>query len=340
VRGRVSSLLEVGTGFHPELTGRENVYLNGSILGMTKAEIDRRFDEIVEFSGVERFLDTPVKRFSSGMAVRLAFSVAAHLEPEILLVDEVLAVGDAEFQKRSLGKMEDVTREGRTVLFVSHNMATIRNLCKRTLLVNQGRLVVDGDTESVLAQYLNQSLAEGASVSAADAIDHMASVRGWDGKGNRVLRCKEVAVLGPDGRPRNVFHSDEEITLSVTYECLESHSDFRIIVSVVDENNVPIVTTQNADALDASEYYRLEPGLYKSSCVFPANLFGEKRFYISFRLVFPHVDLLSFEKILGFDVKFAGYNNIQYMSHGDSFVRPRLNWRTTSVTAPTRSHAR
>src|SRR5207245_6556116 len=134
IRGRVGSLLEVGTGFHPELTGRENIYLNGTILGMRKVEIDRRFDEIVEFSGVERFLDTPVKRYSSGMQVRLAFAVAAHLEPEILLVDEVLAVGDAQFQERCLGKMRDVTREGRTVIFVSHSLPAIRSLCPRALL--------------------------------------------------------------------------------------------------------------------------------------------------------------------------------------------------------------
>ena len=145
LRGRVGSLLEVGTGFHPELTGRENIYLNGAILGMRKAEIDRRFDEIVAFAEIERFLDTPVKRYSSGMYVRLAFAVAAHLEPEILLVDEVLAVGDAAFQKKCLGKMGEVAREGRTVLFVSHNMATVANLCTRCILLHGGGVVVEGD---------------------------------------------------------------------------------------------------------------------------------------------------------------------------------------------------
>jgi len=141
LRGRVGSLLEVGTGFHAELTGRENIYLNGSIVGMKKREIDRKFDEIVEFSGVEKFLDTPVKRFSSGMYVRLAFSVAAHLEPEILLVDEVLAVGDVQFQKKCLGKMKDVSKSGRTVLFVSHNMAVVRKLCNRTILLDHGQKI-------------------------------------------------------------------------------------------------------------------------------------------------------------------------------------------------------
>ena len=154
IRGRVGSLLEVGTGFHPELTGRENVYLNGAVLGMRKTEIDRKFDEIVAFAELERFMETPVKRYSSGMYVRLAFAVAAHLEPEILLVDEVLAVGDASFQEKCLGKMNEVAREGRTVLFVSHNMVAIQNLCQRCLLLDQGGLVASGDTTHVISKYL------------------------------------------------------------------------------------------------------------------------------------------------------------------------------------------
>ncbi len=154
IHGRVGSLLEVGTGFHPELTGRENIYLNGAILGMKKHEIDRKFDEIVDFAEIEKFIDTPVKYYSSGMYVRLAFAVAAHLEPEILLVDEVLAVGDAAFQKKCLGKMGDVAKEGRTVLFVSHNMPMIRVLCERAILINQGTLVIDGHTSQTIQKYL------------------------------------------------------------------------------------------------------------------------------------------------------------------------------------------
>jgi len=153
--GRVGSLLEVGTGFHPELTGRENIFLNGAILGMSRSEIRAKFDEIVAFAEIEKFLDTPVKRYSSGMYVRLAFAVAAHLEPDILLVDEVLAVGDYAFQKKCLGKMGDVTREGRTVLFVSHNMASIRSLCQRGILLNEGRVEFEGDTETCINQYLD-----------------------------------------------------------------------------------------------------------------------------------------------------------------------------------------
>lgn len=158
IKGRVASLLEVGTGFHPELTGRENIFLNGAILGMTKQEITRKFDEIVDFAGVERYIDTPVKRYSSGMYVRLAFAVAAHLEPEILIVDEVLAVGDAEFQKKALGKMQDVsTKEGRTVLFVSHNMATIQNLCTKAILMQHGTVTAIGPTEEIVSQYIRSS---------------------------------------------------------------------------------------------------------------------------------------------------------------------------------------
>ena len=154
LKGRVSSLLEVGTGFHPELTGRENINLNGSILGMNKKEIESKFEDIVEFSGVSKFLDTPVKRYSSGMYVRLAFAVAAHLEPEILLVDEVLAVGDAAFQKKCLGKMSSVSKEGRTIFFVSHNMAAIQSLCQRTILIDKGQIAFDGDTETAISRYL------------------------------------------------------------------------------------------------------------------------------------------------------------------------------------------
>ena len=156
VKGRIASLLEVGTGFHPELTGRENIFLNGAILGMTKTEIRSKFDEIVDFAGIAKYIDTPVKRYSSGMYVRLAFAVAAHLEPEILIVDEVLAVGDAEFQKKALGKMQDVsTKDGRTVIFVSHDMNAIINLCKRTILLNNGKVFKDGETHNVIAEYKN-----------------------------------------------------------------------------------------------------------------------------------------------------------------------------------------
>jgi lipopolysaccharide transport system ATP-binding protein len=163
IRGRVGSLLEVGTGFHPELTGRENVYLNGAILGMTKREIDSNFDEIVDFAEIDRFIDTPVKRYSSGMSVRLAFAVAAHLQPEILLIDEVLSVGDAAFQRKCLGKMEDVAKEGRTIVFVSHNLAAVQNLCTRGVVIREGRLIFDGPAPEAVSKYLEQLVPPGGS---------------------------------------------------------------------------------------------------------------------------------------------------------------------------------
>lgn len=183
VKGRIASLLEVGTGFHPELTGRENIYLNGAIMGMNRAEVDRKFDEIVDFSGVEKFIDTPVKRYSSGMYVRLAFAVAAHLEPEILLIDEVLAVGDAAFQKKCLGKMDDVTHSGRTVIFVSHQMAFIENLCSRVLWLHDGCVAGLGKTPEIVDQYMQQVHSKSKTLSLSDRTDR---------QGNGILRFEKI----------------------------------------------------------------------------------------------------------------------------------------------------
>jgi homopolymeric O-antigen transport system ATP-binding protein len=207
-RGRVSSLLEVGTGFHPELTGRENIYLNAAILGMRKADIERRFDEIVAFAEVEQFLDTPVKRYSSGMYVRLAFGVAAHLEPEILLVDEVLAVGDARFQQKCLGKMGSVVNEGRTVLFVSHNMAAVSALCTRAVLLEEGRLTSSGDPQAIIEEYLARS-----HLDAATAIADRQDRRG-EGK----VRLTQVTVLNQDGQPAPSVSSGQDITIALDYD--------------------------------------------------------------------------------------------------------------------------
>lgn len=193
IRGRVGSLLEVGTGFHPELTGRENVYLNGAILGMSRKEIDDRFDAIVDFSGVEQFLDTPVKRYSSGMYIRLAFAVAAHLEPEIMIVDEVLAVGDAEFQKKCLQKMQDVATSGRTVLFVSHNMASIATLCKRVILLDKGTIRAYGPTEEIIDQYSTMVESE-----AIDLTDYKRRVGTGDVRFTEAMPAKPVFDVGED----------------------------------------------------------------------------------------------------------------------------------------------
>ena len=324
VYGRVGSLLEVGTGFHWELTGRENIYLSGAILGMKKAEIDHKFDEIVQFAGVEKFIDTPVKRYSSGMLIRLAFSVAAHLEPEILLIDEVLAVGDVEFQKKCLGRMRSVTGEGRTVLFVSHNMTAIRNLCERTLLIESGKILLDTDTERAIAKYLDRNLSQGAVIS-AEQID------GWvDGvinKDSPTIRFREIALIDQDGMHRNTFQSDEEIRVSITYECLKVVNNLHIGVSVVDEAGVPILVTQNVDTSDYKQFYRREPGIYNSLCSFPGNTFGQRRFYLTVYLINIKTEHLVLNKILSFDVEFKGYN-MQYDSFEGIFLRPLLRWQT------------
>lgn len=222
IEGRVASLLEVGTGFHPELSGRENIFLNGSILGMSRQEIRSKFDEIVAFSEVEKFLDTPVKRYSSGMYVRLAFSVAAHLEPEILIVDEVLAVGDAAFQKKCLGKMEDVSREGRTLLFVSHNMAAIQNLCNRALYLHHGKLVSDGAVEPVLREYLNF----GSEHAGVDLLDRK------DRSGNGLLRFARVEFLDAHEQLVSAFHTGSSNTLRIILHGSRSKSLSQVIVSV------------------------------------------------------------------------------------------------------------
>lgn len=207
LKGRSSSLLEVGTGFHLELTGRENIYLNGAILGMTKKEIDRKFDAIVEFSGVEQFIDTPVKRFSSGMQVRLAFAVAAHLEPEILIVDEVLAVGDAAFQKKCLGKMQDVASHGRTVLFVSHDLSAVEKLCSRAILLDAGRCQADGPTSETIACY-QSSLAEGAAMDLTTRTDRV---------GAGFVRFTRIQTLDENGAERSMFLSGKPLRVRLHY---------------------------------------------------------------------------------------------------------------------------
>jgi lipopolysaccharide transport system ATP-binding protein len=223
IRGRVASLLEVGTGFHPELTGRENVYLNGAILGMARAEIKNKFDEIVDFAGVEQFLDTPVKRFSSGMYVRLAFAVAAHLEPEILIVDEVLAVGDAEFQKKCLGKMQAVSGEGRTVIFVSHNMGAIESLCQNVIVLDKGVNVFDGTTGEGIDFYLKNSIEIDRTTSLPERKDRI---------GNGKARVREFAILDKSGNMTNQLLSGETYLFRIGYDNNTKEIIEKVIVSI------------------------------------------------------------------------------------------------------------
>ena len=294
VTGRVGSLLEVGTGFHPELTGRENVFLNGAILGMRRAEIRRRFDEIVEFAGMEQFLDTPVKRYSSGMQVRLAFAVAAHLEPEILLVDEVLAVGDAAFQRKSLAKMAEVAREGRTVVFVSHNLATIQALCQRAILLERGNVLIDAPVEEAVSSYLS-SLERGATENLLERTDR--DGRSWKGSkvaklavydaisgepdvivGGRQARIEvevtnvmptmqcELTILNNLGHPITTLDSE----LSSPEDVREPGGEPRIRCEIESLSLVPgryrvdVLLRGNQeiqDGLQAAAYFDVEPGL-------------------------------------------------------------------------------
>jgi lipopolysaccharide transport system ATP-binding protein len=329
IRGRVGSLLEVGTGFHPELTGRENIFLNGTILGMRNAEIRRRFDEIVEFSGMVKFLDTPVKRYSSGMQVRLAFAVAAHLEPEILLVDEVLAVGDAEFQAKCLGKMRDVTREGRTVLFVSHNLGAVRSLCPRALVLEKGKLVFDGDTATGIQRYLGSGVGgrsgtvEGEQLQARLTKSRLYSPTPF-------FECSRIAVLDRAGAPSTSFRSDEEITIAVDYECFRPASQFRVLVVLSDRDGTALFRTESIDDGDGKEPVGLEPGAYRSSVTIPANLFGDVELDVSVSLVSEVMQVLDFESVLEFGVEFQGHNgNLR----SKALLRPALSWQTEGAGA-------
>ena len=263
IRGRVGSLLEVGTGFHPELTGRENVFLNGAILGMRRREILGKFDDIVEFAGVEKFIDTPVKRYSSGMYVRLAFSVAAYLEPEVLLVDEVLAVGDAEFQRRCLGRMESFGESGRTVIFVSHQMQTVAQLCDRAVLLDQGRVVLDGESSEVVAQYLQAGLGSG-------------SERQWDddasAPGNDLVRLLSTRVVGADGRSLDSVDVRERVGIEIAFRVLRRGDPVRPKFKLVDRRGD---IAFNAWDIDTRWDVPFAPGKYVATAWIPANLLNE-----------------------------------------------------------------
>jgi len=259
INGRVSSLLEVGTGFHPELTGRENIYLNGTILGMTRKEVKAKFDEIVDFSGVEKFIDTPVKHYSSGMYVRLAFAVAAHLEPEILIIDEVLAVGDAEFQKKCLGKMKDVAGQGRTVLFVSHNMGAVRQMCTHGLLLNQGYLEGNGIASEIINQYLKARQEKGIYLNEGCKKD---------------IYFKKIEVLNPIEMGSTNFLSEQDIKIRFVIETkVAIDYTFKIIVRVMNQDKQFLFSSEKSFENDKQQYTLLLPknsltkGEYSLSCI-------------------------------------------------------------------------
>ena len=322
IRGRVSSLLEVGTGFHPELTGRENVYLNGTILGMRKLEVDRKFDEIVDFSGVEKFLDTPVKRYSMGMRVRLAFAVAAHLEPEILIIDEVLAVGDAEFQKKCLNKMEDVGNEGRTVLFVSHNMAAVTRLCRRGILLCDGSILDDGDTHAIVSSYLTSGLGTKAA-------------RRWpdreDAPGDDSVLLRALRVVDRQGTVAEGVDIRNSVGLQMEFEVREPGHILMPYFRLSNEEGIAIFSTIDQDLKWHSE--TRAPGRYVSTAWIPENLLSEGMVYVLAAMRTEHrkyrpfqiADAIAFNVI---DAMEGGSARGEWVGKLLGAVRPKLDWTT------------
>jgi lipopolysaccharide transport system ATP-binding protein len=300
LRGRVGSLLEVGTGFHPELTGRENIYLNGAILGMRRHEIRRKFEPIVEFAEIERFLDTPVKRYSSGMYIRLAFAVAAHLEPEILLVDEVLAVGDAAFQAKCLGRMNDIAQEGRTVVFVSHNMGAITKLCTRVCWIENGTVAADGHPTEVVAEYLGSSVPADASWSAEDALAGDAS----SAEGGTVseLRLLAARVRDDSGRESSAVRFDQPFRVDVSYELVETVEDAAVLISFMDLAGNLIFESWDTDSGPNGQSVR-SPGTYQSSCLVPKTLLKPGRYWLNIAAHVPNRKVFERrDHVLAFDV--------------------------------------
>lgn len=322
IHGKIASLLEVGTGFHQELTGRENVYLNGTILGMTKKEVDLKFDQIVEFSGVEKFLDTPVKRYSSGMRVRLAFAVAAHLEPEILVIDEVLSVGDADFQKKCINKMEDVSQQGRTVLFVSHNMPAVTRLCKRAILLQAGKIADDGPSHKVVSSYLTSSLGTTAAREWSDPSN---------APGGEVCRLRAVHVRNKDNRVSDTLDIREDLKIEMEYEVLRSGHVLLPHFSVTNERGqIAFVTTDQ----DQEWRQRKRPmGKYVSTVWIPGNLLAEGMMFIGCYLITLNPDTVQFAErsAVAFNVVDAIKENSargDYAKRISGVVRPLLKWAT------------
>lgn len=318
IKGRIASLLEVGTGFHPELTGRENIFLNGAILGMTKNEIRKKFDEIVDFSGVERYIDTPVKRYSSGMYVRLAFAVAAHLEPEILIVDEVLAVGDAEFQKKCLGKMKDVAGQGRTVLFVSHNMAAVRNLCGRGTLLENGKNIYSGEINEVVDHYLKPQ----------NEMEKAKGVIVWEnGKapGGEEIRLRSIRLLNEKNEVSPAFSTSSPIKVEIKYEVLRDVSGSRMVLQLMDTNGNVVFGSTN-HVVDSEKKTK---GSYTTTCLIPENLLNKGRYNILVHVGIPGVKVLVHgESFLTFDTVLMGNQGSFFQENWAGVVAPLLKWET------------
>lgn len=322
--GRVSSLLEVGTGFHPELSGRENIFLNGAILGMRHAEIKRKFDEIVSFAEVDQFVDTPVKHFSSGMYLRLAFAVAAHLEPEILIVDEVLAVGDNNFQKKCLGKLEQLGQHGRTVIFVSHNMPAVMRLCTRAVLLDKGEIAADGAPSQITRLYLHSS-------SGSPAERTWSSVD--DAPGDQVARLHAVRVRDMRGQTSDSAEVSEPFQIEVEYWNLQRHARPSVFLQFFNDEGVCLFQTNDFTNRTWWESTR-EPGLVLCVCEVPANLLSEGRLFVTVGIGTYNPNALhALERdAIAFDVFDRSTGNAargEYVGDWPGVIRPLLPWTAT-----------
>jgi lipopolysaccharide transport system ATP-binding protein len=313
--GRVGSLLEVGTGFHPELTGRENIYLNGAVLGMRRQEISNRFDEIVEFAEVEQFLDTPVKRYSSGMYVRLAFAVAAHLDPEILIVDEVLAVGDPQFQKKCIGKLSSVASDqGRTVLVVSHNLGTLSSLCPNAIWLKGGRLNCVGASKEIVRDYL----CEDTETSGCRVWKH-ADTPPSD------VRLSKLAVIDDIGIFRSTIDSQQSFAIECSYEVLKELQDLRVAIRLLTADGIHVLTSSNQDAQNLTRPIR--KGHYVSRCIIPGNLLNSGSYFVTISADVPFVrGLFTLEQAIRFDVENTGGVTGKYPERWPGVVCPKLSW--------------
>ena len=323
LHGRVGSLLEVGTGFHNELTGRENIFLNGSILGMTKSEIQKNFDSIVDFSGIEKFLDTPVKRYSSGMYVRLAFAVAAHLEPEIMIVDEVLAVGDAEFQKKCMGKMSEVAKGGRTILFVSHNMIAVNKLCSRAVLLEKGQLMEDGLPCSITNSYLSTTKISAAEVFWKDASK---------APGNELVRFHAVRVRNDMEVITAEIDSTKPFKVEIEYWNLWAGA--KLGATIVLYNQEGICVFSSISNQETNWHSRCRPiGLFRSVCCIPDNLLPGGRFTVSVLLWGEkYTSGYKIDNVLEFDILEMGGARGDFLGYMTGVVRPLLEWRTEMLS--------
>lgn len=320
LRGKVGSLLEVGTGFHPELTGRENIYLNGAVLGMRKKEIDRKFDEIVDFSGVERFLDMPVKRYSSGMYVRLAFAVAAHLDPDILIVDEVLAVGDIEFQKKCLGKMNDVTRqEGKTVLFVSHNIPAVESLCTKCLLLDKGSVVKIGNTQDVVSTYLHEQVGKNEAYFEFGKDDK---------KQAQIIKIK---IANEAGTTTSQVYEQEDWTIEIDYRVKEQCEKTFLALSVLTAEGVVVYMTTDCDNEPA--LYNKNVGSYRTKLRIPAYFLGPSQYYLRFGLESPGYAVYDSVDNITVDILQNAEDIRSYYYQGKrfGFIGQRLAWNTQFI---------